>query len=287
MKIAVYGSKRQQDALPYIKSFLDDCVNRGVEVTMHLKLYKYLRETLGEAVKGLAQVSDAATISGADLAVSLGGDGTFLRTASWVGASETPIVGVNTGHLGFLTALTASELPRLLNDLARDEFRIESRSMLELLDCEDNVCPYALNEICVAKVDTASMIEATVETDGNMLGVYRADGLILCTATGSTAYNLSVGGPIVQPTVDVFVLSPVAAHSLGMRPLVIDGNSDITILTGGRAPHVRVSLDGRSILVETGSRLHIRKAPFKVRMLVRANHTFADSLHSKLHWGDL
>lgn len=146
--------------------------------------------------------------------------------------------------------------------------------------------PYALNEVVVAKSETGSMIEALVSINETPLANYRADGIIVCTATGSTAYNLSVGGPIVQPTLDVNVISPVAAHSLSMRPLVVDGTANVNIVPGGRSGHVRLSLDGRNYEIERGTNVEICPAPFHVLLLQPSDRTFADSLRDKLHWGE-
>lgn len=287
MRIAVYGSKRQESCAEQIRLFLENLRRRGATAVMHRKLYNHLYGFMPRALAAVGSVVDGNDFE-ADLAVSLGGDGTFLRTAMWVGDKEIPIVGVNTGHLGFLTALPVDRLPQLLDELGGDAFRMESRGVLELCSpfIDPHSAPYALNEIAIAKVETSSMIKADVSIDGKPLAQYSADGLIVCTATGSTAYNLSVGGPIVQPTVDVCVLSPVAAHSLTMRPMVVDGRSAIRIVPSGRASHVRLSLDSRYYEIETGTPVEIRRAPFTVRVLQPADRSFADILRDKLHWGE-
>lgn len=287
MRIAVYGSKRQESSAEQIRLFLENLRRRGATAVMHRKLYNHLYGFMPRALAAVGSVVDGNDFE-ADLAVSLGGDGTFLRTAMWVGDKEIPIVGVNTGHLGFLTALPVDRLPQLLDELGGDAFRMESRGVLELCSpfIDPHSAPYALNEIAIAKVETSSMIKADVSIDGKPLAQYSADGLIVCTATGSTAYNLSVGGPIVQPTVDVCVLSPVAAHSLTMRPMVVDGRSAIRIVPSGRASHVRLSLDSRYYEIETGTPVEIRRAPFTVRVLQPADRSFADILRGKLHWGE-
>lgn len=287
MRIAVYGSKRQESSAEQIRLFLENLRRRGATAVMHRKLYNHLYGFMPRALAAVGSVVDGNDFE-ADLAVSLGGDGTFLRTAMWVGDKEIPIIGVNTGHLGFLTALPVDRLPQLLDELGGDAFRMESRGVLELCSpfIDPHSAPYALNEIAIAKVETSSMIKADVSIDGKPLAQYSADGLIVCTATGSTAYNLSVGGPIVQPTVDVCVLSPVAAHSLTMRPMVVDGRSAIRIVPSGRASHVRLSLDSRYYEIETGTPVEIRRAPFTVRVLQPADRSFADILRDKLHWGE-
>lgn len=286
MRIAIYGSRRQAESAKTVADFLDRLGKKSVHIVMHRKLYRHLCDIIPDALVNVESIVDGPDFE-ADLAVSLGGDGTFLRTAMWVGPKEIPIIGVNTGHLGYLTSITADELPYLLDYLADDRFRIERRGLIELISPvpEAHFCPYALNEVAISKDDSASMIWAEVEVDGVRLGEYRADGLLVCTSTGSTAYNLSAGGPIVQPTVNVHVISPVAAHSLSMRPLVVDGNARIKIRPRSRTPRVRLALDGRSSEIETGTEIQLAKAPFSVLLLQPSDFTFADSLREKLHWG--
>lgn len=287
MRIAIYGSKRQQEAFGPIITFMKGLRREGVETVMHAKLYHYLHQACPEAIEAVDSVVDNDDFE-ADLAVSLGGDGTILRTAMWVGAKEIPIVGFNTGHLGFLTAAPVASLPTLLDGVRSGAFTIESRSLLMVQAPQLPAwCPpYALNEVAVGKVESSSMISASVSINGTPLADYRADGLILCTATGSTAYNLSVGGPIVQPTLDVLVLSPVAAHSLSMRPMVVGADSAIDIVADARASHVRLSMDSRSLEIPAGTTIRVCRAPFVVRLLQSADHTFADKLRDKLHWGE-
>lgn len=285
MKIAIYGSRRQHAAIGGIARFLDVLRSRAIVIAMHQKLLAHLAEIAPDIIDG---VTEAETPDGADLVVSLGGDGTFLRAAVWVGDLEIPIVGVNTGHLGFLSAISLEELPHLPEFIENDRFRLERRSLLclEKPEMPQFVGRYALNDISITKEESASMISAAVSLDGIFLADYRADGLIVCTSTGSTAYSMSVGGPIVQPTVDVNVISPVAAHSLSMRPLVVGAHSRISIVPSGRSRQVRVAVDGRSVPVDMDTEIVISRAPFCVKVLQMADHSFADTLRSKLHWGE-
>lgn len=284
MKIAIYGSRRQHDAMPYISTFLAHLDARGAEVTMHPKLYATLTEA---RVAIPACVTPSETVpEDAALAVSIGGDGTFLRTAAWLGGAHVPVAGVNSGHLGFLTAIQADELPDFFDGIENNRFSVCSRSLIEVLSPQVRGSRYALNELAISKVDTASMINAAVTIDGQPLADYRADGLIICTPTGSTAYNLSVGGPIVHPSVEAMVISPVAAHSLTMRPMVVPSSSEIAIIPGGRAPHVRLSIDGRSETIDSRTEIVIRRAPFTLSILVHRGSNFADTLNRKLHWGE-
>lgn len=287
MKIAIYGSRRQYGAFAEVASFLHVLSDRGDVVMMHHKLYNHLREEIPSALGGVVCVGVGSCVE-ADLAVSLGGDGTFLRTVQWLGGRQIPIVGVNTGHLGYLAALSIDQLPNLPTLIAGDYLRIERRSLLHVSapTLPPEVGAYALNEVAISKEESASMINAEVTLGDTPLASYRADGLIVCTSTGSTAYNLSVGGPIVEPTLDVCVISPVAAHSLSMRPLVVGLSQPVTIVPTSRARHIRLALDGRSVLVEAGTPVVLSKASFQVLVMQVAGHTFADTLRQKLHWGE-
>lgn len=287
MRIAIYGSRRQQAAFGKVAEFLRNLAENGDSVVMHGKLYDHLMDAIPDAMSVVDMVCDNGDFE-ADLAVSLGGDGTFLRTALWVADKRIPIVGVNTGHLGYLTALSIDQLIDLPGLISSDRLRIESRSMLEVTSpaLPASTGRYALNEVAVLKEESASMIQAEVSLGGLPMASYRADGLIICTSTGSTAYNLSVGGPIVQPTLDVCVISPIAAHSLSMRPLVFDARESVEIIPRSRARHVRIALDGRSTTLDVETPIVIRKAPFKVMVMQTSGHTFADALREKLHWGE-
>lgn len=287
MRIAIYGSRRQQAAFGKVAEFLRILAENGDSVVMHGKLYNHLMDAIPDAMSVVDMVCDNGDFE-ADLAVSLGGDGTFLRTALWVADKRIPIVGVNTGHLGYLTALSIDQLIDLPGLISSDRLRIESRSMLEVTSpaLPASTGRYALNEVAVLKEESASMIQAEVSFGGLPMASYRADGLIICTSTGSTAYNLSVGGPIVQPTLDVCVISPIAAHSLSMRPLVFDARESVEIIPRSRARHVRIALDGRSTTLDVETPIVIRKAPFKVMVMQTSGHTFADALREKLHWGE-
>lgn len=285
--IAIFGSRRQHDYKSLIGSFIRNLHDKDINIVMHSKLYDHLSEIYPEAVVGVERHTGNGAVA-ADLAVSLGGDGTFLRTAQWVGPCGIPIVGVNTGHLGYLAALPIERLPELPELIAADAFILERRPMLEV---ESPALPqstgrYALNEVAIAKEESASMIYADVCLDGHPLAEYKADGLIIATSTGSTAYNLSVGGPIVQPTVPVWVLSPVAAHSLSMRPMVVDARERISIVPSGRTPHVRLSVDGRSVNIDAGTEIILTRAPFDLTVLRLKDHSFADTVRRKLHWAE-
>lgn len=286
MKIAIYGSRRQDAHLAVLESFLRSLDEAGHEVVMHPKIYRYLMALMPTALKCVRRVLPDASEACADMALSIGGDGTFLRTAEWIGAAGTPIAGVNTGHLGYLAATGIGGLASLTAAFENGMLSTCTRSLIELCSPHVDIWPYALNEVALLKSETAAMINVAAAVDGVPLADYRVDGMLVSTPTGSTAYNLSVGGPIVQPTAPVWVLSPVAAHSLSMRPVVLNDSSVLTLTPSSRSPHVRLSLDGRGVTLDTGTQLSLRRAPFGVKMLQPRGYDFAATLREKLHWGE-
>lgn len=285
MRIAIYGNRHQSGHLAAVERLLRRLGRLNVWVEMEQSFYDYLSSVLPAP----PPVQD--TVRGSDfsaaLTLSIGGDGTFLRTAQWVGDKGIPILGINTGHLGYLAAVPADEAIDMIDDVINDRCVIEERALLRL-EAEGGAIgewPYALNEVAVLKEDTASMITVKAGINGDDLATYLADGLIVSTPTGSTGYNLSVGGPIVEPTAPNWVISPIAAHTLTMRPLVISSDAVIDLLTTSRAPSFRVSLDGRSITLPAGTRLRLSRAPFTTKVVLRQGHSFASALRHKLLWG--
>lgn len=286
MDIVIYGSRRQGNYTADIINLVFALHAHGLTVAMHVKLYDYMTEATGSA-------PDVDDVIGPDddfsalMCLSIGGDGTFLRSAAWIGARHIPILGINTGHLGYLSGLSITECHRIPAMLADNGFSVENRTQLqvEFSGMRHDFRPYALNEVAILKKDTASMITAHAKINGNDLATYLGDGLIISTPTGSTGYNLSVGGPIVQPTAPNWVIAPVAAHSLTMRPLVVSHDETITIMAESRAGSFLLSLDGRSISLPAGTELTIRKAPFVTKVVQPAGHNFAATLRSKLLWG--
>lgn len=284
MIIAIYGSRRQDDNAQQIFSFLDTLAYKGVEIIMHCRLFDSLQSLLPGLAKMVTRVADTPDFH-ADIVVSFGGDGTFLRTAMWVADKEIPILGVNTGHLGYLTTACVSDLPDVAREILSGDYGIERRSLLHVSEPELYTWPYALNEVVVNKYDTASVINAETCINGKQLADYRADGLIVATPTGSTAYNLSVGGPVLQPTAPVLAVSPIAAHTLTMRPLVVSDDSHIEIKVESRASGFRITLDGRTGTLPVGSVIKVRKAPFRVLLICRKGYEFPETLRNKLSWG--
>lgn len=283
--IAIYGSRRQDPHVDVLAGFLDALKAAGHGVVMHPKLYSYLSERIPKALGAVREVTETLPDELIpSLALSIGGDGTFLRTAAWLRGRQTPVLGVNTGHLGYLASASVDDLPTLLDDISGGKYVCERRGLIEVETENYPYWPYALNEVTLSKASSASMITAVTEIDGRPLADYSADGLIISTPTGSTAYNLSVGGPIMQPGTEARVIAPIAAHSLTLRPLVVSADSVIGVTVHGRSDTFRLTLDGRSVTLPTGTKVMLRRAPFYINLLRRADITFADTLRSKLHW---
>lgn len=283
MKIGIFGSKYQKEN--QIKKIFDILSQNDVEIVMQEDFDSYLRSNfnLNYNLSGLITEDNLE----ADIAISIGGDGTFLRTAQQVGKRNIPILGINTGRLGFLADINDDNVDKTLKDILANNYRVERRTQLQLACSQAcfGEANYALNEIAILKQDTASMLTIHASINGEYLTSYQADGLIVATPTGSTAYALSVGGPIMTPDTANFIIAPVAPHSLNSRPLVVDDQSIITLNVESRSANFLVSLDGRSEILTTNTELTIRRADFHLNVVKRIGHTFYETLKEKLMWG--
>lgn len=293
MKIAVTGKRRLSDEqLAETITFLNRLYNAvpDPQLIMQRRYFNAINSAAPGALPHVALVT-ADNRFEADLALSIGGDGSFLRAARWIGEREVPILGINSGHLGFLADVTLQQSDSVIDAIASMDLTIDSRRMLHVgLDAPRGTAelpqfPYALNEVAVLRDETASMISVEATLDGLPLATYQADGLIVSTPTGSTGYNLSVGGPILAPTSDCWVVSPIAAHSLTMRPLVVNSRSVIDLRVSSRVPVYRLSLDGQSVTLPLDATIRLDRAPFVTRIAHRRGHNFVNTLRGKLLWG--
>ncbi|MBQ0057236.1 MAG: NAD(+)/NADH kinase [Bacteroidales bacterium] len=249
-------------------------------------------EQVKEILRPLSDIEivDSSDISAddIDMALSIGGDGTFLRTAAKVGTSGAPILGVNAGRLGFLADVQLSEaadvLPKMLTE---GRYDIERRALLdlEIPDCCQSFQRFALNEVAVLKRDVSSMVSVSVYIDGTLLNQYDADGLVIATPTGSTAYAMSAGGPILEPQSHCFAIVPIAPHSLTSRPLVIRDCGVIDVKVKSRNNLFLVAIDGLPLHLTTEYSLRLTRAGHEVGIVRRQGHTFFDTLRQKLMWG--
>ncbi len=283
-RLYLYGNLHQDGHFADLDALLRLLERRGFNVDIDRRFGEYLASNgLDVTSFALCETFPVST----DAILSIGGDGTFLHAAERAGATEVPILGINTGHLGFLASYTLGEAAQLADMLTSGDARLEHRMLLRLEsdDMPSDMWPYALNEVSVLKEDTSSMINVATRIDGFGVADYLADGLVVATPTGSTAYSLAAGGPIVEPTLKCITLTPVAPHTLTLRPLVVGAESDLRLKVTSRADAFRVSLDGRSAVLPCGAELRIRRALFSTTVMRRPEDDFASILRNKLLWG--
>ena len=281
-RLVIFGNTYQRDDAATVLSLLEYLRQRGLDVWVEREYLQYL----GHGATECYAAFEAGNVPDADMALSLGGDGTFLTTVMWVSRMGMPILGVNLGHLGYLTTGRLDENSHAIDTILAGDYRIEERTMLQVHnDAVEISHPWALNEVAILRHDTSSMLDMQTQLRSHALTTYRGDGLIVSTPTGSTAYNMSVGGPILEPTTSCLVLSPISPHSLTMRPLVVRDDSVITVRTHSRASHYEVSIDGEVTLCPTGSTLTISRAPHCARVVQLHGNNFANTLRQKLLWG--
>lgn len=283
MIIAINGNRHQEAHLADIDRLVSAFMRRDDSIVMTDRFLDYLTDRIGSRFSiGIRHIRISEKPL-ADLAIAIGGDGAFLKTAAWIGDSAIPVAGINTGHLGFLAAFSFDRPEEIECHLLGGKYTVECRSLLEATTPAGTF--YALNEAAITRGENASMVTVDTRINGHHSLTYKGDGLIIATPTGSTAYNLSVGGPILDPSVAGWVISPIAAHSLSIRPLVINDSSLLTAEIALRANSFRLTLDGKPLSLEAPCRLEFRKAPFGVNIVKLPEHTFTDTLRSKLGLG--
>ncbi len=285
LKFAIFGNEYQTKKSASIEIILSFLERKGAEVYVENAYYDFLVRDLHLDLK-VAGVFEDYNFD-VDYVISMGGDGTFLKAASRVGAKGTPIIGVNMGRLGFLADVLPSEIEAALDSIYTGDCRIEDHAVIQV-EAEGGILagsPFALNDIAVLKRDDASMISIRTQVNGEFLVTYQADGLVVSTPTGSTAYNLSNGGPIIIPQSGSLCLTPVAPHSLNIRPIVINDTSEITLDIESRSHNYLVAIDGRSERMTEQTRLVIRKAPHTIKIVKQRNQRYFSTLREKLMWG--
>lgn len=283
MVIAVFGNTLRPDTISEVKHIVEFLQLRGITVVLSPELRHNVFS------RDIPSVEDYVATTGEtiDFAISVGGDGTFLTTASMVGHLNIPILGINCGHLGYLAEVQTGDVDYVLDQLINNQYTIEKRCMLEVSSSKGGkiVSPFALNEVAILKSGLSSMITVEVTLNGEFLHSYKADGLLVATPTGSTAYNLSVGGPLLDPHVNAIILSPVATHSLNIRPLVVQDDSKIDLKISSRNGNYMVSVDGRSQVLNQDIQLHIERSSRTIKLVRVSGQTFMRSLKDKLNWG--
>ena len=284
-RCAIFGNTYQPKKCEAVQKLFDALTTSGIVPLIDRPFFDYLNQEMHVTIPEHHLIEDDCFE--ADVAVSMGGDGTFLTTAMRVGEKQIPILGINTGRLGFLADFSLDDITQTLNDFLTGALQTEQCNVLQV-ECSEGEMqgyPFALNEVAVLKRDNSSMISIRVDLGGEYLTTYQADGLVINTPTGSTAYALSVGGPVMLPGSQNIGLVPVAPHGLTVRPLTLPDNLEITLTVESRSHNFLVAIDGRSESCQDTTRLTIRKAPYQVFVLKRPNTSFLQTLRSKLLWG--
>lgn len=288
MKVAVFGTSLSSDFIPVLQEFFQFLKTNKVEVQLSKRFYSFLVEELNTSPYYTSLFHSFADFDEKnEFIFSVGGDGTFLHSVLNIRNFDIPVIGVNSGRLGFLADISADQIQDALTHIFNHRYKIVERSMLQVNfeGCKNLDFNYALNEMAVLKTDTSSMINVSAFINNEFLNNYWADGLIIATPTGSTAYSLSVGGPILTPDSENFVITPLAPHNLTIRPIVVPDKCEITLKVEGRGTHYLTALDFRSEPVELSTVIKIRKANFMLKTLQLSEQPFFNTLRNKLMWG--
>ena len=287
MTIAIFGSPYPEHFSKYIQHLIKKLESEHINLIIEEEFNVFLQNNIRFNKKVSTFNSYASLKDSADFLFSIGGDGTLLKAVTYVRESEIPILGINTGRLGFISSISAGQIDDSVNDILKNNYQINERTLLELttgnnLFKDKN---FALNEVAVSKKDTSSMIRIDAFVDDEYLNTYWADGLVVSTPTGSTGYSLSCGGPIIMPGTNNIIITPNAPHNLNVRPIVIDDKSVVKLKVEDRDQLALVSLDSRSRAFDSGTELIIRKAKFKIKLVHPQNHSFTSTIRNKLMWG--
>ena len=285
MKFALFGNVYQSKKSAAIQQVLSTLADFGAEVFIDQEYYYFLCSNQ-HVVPNAVKVFSGDDFD-ADFVISMGGDGTFLKAASRVREKQIPILGVNMGRLGFLADVCPEDIERCVDALHKDDFSIESRALIEVSTDGEPLEGFncALNDVAILKRDTASMISIRASINGQYLSTYQADGLVISTPTGSTAYSLSNGGPIIVPGTKVFSMTAVAPHSLNVRPIVLADSSVIELDVESRSHSFLVAIDGRSEKCKEGTKLTLRRASYDIHVVKRPDHRYFNALREKMMWG--
>jgi len=284
MTVVVFGNNYRKETLRQVEILFRILKEYNISVGIDPTFYTFLCNDLNFTPKVDFVLSNDDFQ--ADLALSIGGDGTFLKTASHIGNKNIPILGINTGRLGFLADISGEEIIAAFDDVLHNRYRVEERTVLQVKTSDsDSIYGYALNEVAVLKQDSSSMITIRTKLNEELLTDYQSDGLVVSTPTGSTAYSMSVGGPLVLPQSKNLILSAVAPHSLNVRPLIVPDNFNIELEVNSRSGCYLIALDGRSAVLDQTTKVLIEKADYTIKLLKRENYTFYNTLRNKLMWG--
>ena len=287
MTIAIFGSPYPKHFSKYIQHLIKKLETEHINLIIEEEFSVFLKNNI-RFNKSINTFNSYESLKDkADFLFSIGGDGTLLKAVTYVRDSDIPILGINTGRLGFISSISADQIDEAITDVLKGNYKINERTLLELSTSKNLFKDknFALNEVAVSKKDTSSMIRIDAYVDDEFLNTYWADGLVVSTPTGSTGYSLSCGGPIIMPGTNNIIITPNAPHNLNVRPIVIDGNSVVKLKVEDRDQLALVSLDSRSRAFDAETELIIKKASFKTRLVQPQNNSFISTIRHKLMWG--
>ncbi len=290
MKIGIYGQFYHKNSETHIQAILNALQRKGVEIVVEKNFLALMRENQSFHTDLSSLASFTKLDTSYDLFFSIGGDGTILKSITFVRDLDIPIVGVNTGRLGFLATIQKQDVTSSITEILEGNYYISERSLLSVETSPSNkeITPlnFALNEVAVNRKNTTSMIKVETTINSEYLTSYWSDGLIVSTPTGSTGYSLSCGGPVIEPSNESIILTPIAPHNLNVRPLVVPDNSVVTLKVSGREDTHLVSLDSRIVTLENETLITIKKAAFTIKFVQPIEESFIKTLRKKLLWGE-
>lgn len=290
MKVGIYGQFYHENSGIYVQQLLDILDQKGIEVIIEVNFLDLINAN-DDISKTYSHFSTFEELdSSYDLFFSIGGDGTILKTVTYIRDLNIPIVGINTGRLGFLASVQKENIASSIKDILNKNYSISERSLITIAaeGFEDELGPlnFALNEITVSRKNSTSMISVETSLNGEKLTNFWADGLIISTPTGSTGYSLSCGGPVIMPDTPSFILTPIAPHNLNARPLVVPDDTVITMTVSGREESHLVAMDSRIATLPVETFITLKKAKFCIQLIVLEEDTFLNTLRKKLLWGE-
>ncbi len=283
MVAAIYSQKNDLDTFLYLSKFVSELEKRGIQAILFEEMADSMQFSKSfETFSGKDDLQNKKV----DLFFTFGGDGTIVNSLLFVQDLEIPVVGVNTGRLGFLASFTKDEIFLELDDILKGEVKVSRRSVIEILEPKsEKFFPYALNDVTISRKETTAMITIDSYIDSEFLNIFWGDGVIISTPTGSTAYSLSCGGPIITPNNKNFVITPIAPHNLNVRPLIVNDDVEIRLKVESRVPQYSLSLDSRLIHMETNMEIVLRKSKFEILLIHPNNLSFYETIRQKLLWG--
>ncbi len=286
MKVALYGKRFDDEHTFGVEKLTEGLIRRGIGISVHEKFHAFLSSKVSlPSTIGIFRTTEE--LVGTNFLLSIGGDGTLLETVSIIRDTKIPVVGVNTGRLGFLSNISLNAIDSALEALINSDYTLDSRSLIEVKSAQQSFgeFPFALNEVTLLNKQRNSMITIHAYVNDLFMSTYWADGLIVATPTGSTAYSLSCGGPIVMPASNNLLLTPIAPHNLNVRPFVISNTSKVSLRAEGRDPNFLLTLDSRSFSVDNETIIELTRAPFEINLVSFQGQSFFNTIRQKMGWG--